>query len=151
MFLHQTLATWRFSSSLTKFDLRLTPSSSENSNFDPTIGTGWDQGHCKDYWMSFPMTILGLKLELKRLRYLENHAKRICLLLKAITFDLTVGIAISLVFWKLHIQKFQKTPRSTQSKSSKVLKRPPKSAATKWPPELKSHLFAIKTPRPPLS
>ena len=42
MFLHQTLATWRFSSSLTKFDLRLSPSSSKNSNFDPTIGTSWD-------------------------------------------------------------------------------------------------------------
>ena len=73
--------------------------------------------------MYFPMTILGLKLELKKLKYFGNRAKRISSLPEAITFDLTVEIAISLVFWKLHIYKFPETPRSTQYKPSKALKK----------------------------
>ena len=44
------------------------------------------------------MTIHGLKLELKQLKYLENRAKRISMLLKAITFNLIVGYPIFLVF-----------------------------------------------------
>jgi len=66
------------------------------------------------------MTIHGLKLDLKRLRYLENCAKRVSLLPEAITFDLIVRFPISLVFRKLNIQKFTGTPKSTQSKSEKA-------------------------------
>jgi len=63
------------------------------------------------------MTIHGSKSNLKQLRYPENHEKCIGTLFKAITFDLTIGFSISLVFWKLEIQRFIETPRSTQSKS----------------------------------
>ena len=49
------------------------------------------------------------------MRYLQNRLKRISSLPKAITFDLTVEISFSLVFWKLDIQIFPRTPRSTQS------------------------------------
>ena len=49
------------------------------------------------------------------MRYLQNRLKRISSLPKAITFDPTVEISFSLVFWKLDIQIFPRTPRSTQS------------------------------------
>ena len=75
----------------------------------------WDQCHCEDYQSPFPMTIHGLKSELKQLRYPENRAKRISTLLEAITFDPTVGFSISLVFWKLDIYSFPRTPRLAQS------------------------------------
>ena len=68
------------------------------------------------------MTIHESKLNLKQLRYLENHEKCIDTLSKIITFDLTIGFSISLVFWKLEIQRFLETPRSTQSESEKALK-----------------------------
>jgi len=44
------------------------------------------------------MKIHGSKLELKRLRYFENHAKHVSSLLEAITFDPTVRISFCFVF-----------------------------------------------------
>ena len=73
MLLHQNRAIWRFLSTLTKFGPMLTPKGTRNPNFDPTIRTGWDQCHCKDYQIPFPRTIHGSKSELKWLRYPENH------------------------------------------------------------------------------
>ena len=86
MFLHQTQDYRRFLSSLTKFDLRLTLKSDRKLNFDPTIRMGWNQCHCEDSWIPFPMTTHGLKLELKRLRYLKNHTWRVSSLHTTITF-----------------------------------------------------------------
>ena len=43
MFLHQTLATQRFLSPLTKFDLSLTLEGPKTPNFDLTIKMGWGQ------------------------------------------------------------------------------------------------------------
>ena len=103
MLLHQTWVTQRFSSTLTKFDPRLTARGTKNPNFDPTIIMDWGQCYCKYYWIPFPITIHGSKSELKRLRYLENCAGHVNSLYEAITFDSTVGISISLVFWKLNI------------------------------------------------
>ena len=40
MLLHQTRAIRRFWSTLTQFDLRLTPRGTKNPNFDPTIKMG---------------------------------------------------------------------------------------------------------------
>ena len=40
MFLHQTQATQRFLSTLTKFDPRLTLEGNKNPNFDPTVRIG---------------------------------------------------------------------------------------------------------------
>ena len=98
MFLHQIRATLWFSSILIKFDPRLTPRGTKNPNFDSTIKTGWDQCHCEDYWIHFPTTIHGLKLKLKWLRYLENHAKHVSSLPGIITFDLTVKISFFYFF-----------------------------------------------------
>ena len=56
------------------------------------------------------------------LRYLKNHVEHISTLPKAITFDPTIGVSISLVFWKLDIHKFPRTSRSTQSESKKAIK-----------------------------
>ena len=81
-----------------KFDPRLTLEGTRNPNFDVTVRTCWDQCHYEDYQIPFPMTIHESKSELKRLRYLENYEKRINTLLEAITFDMTVGFSISLVF-----------------------------------------------------
>ena len=111
MFLHQTRATWPFSSTLTKFNPRLTLKGTRNPNFDLTIRTGWDQRHCEDQQIRFPTTIHWLKLELKRIRYLENRENCFSTLLKAINADPTVGFSISLVFRKLKIQRFPGTPR----------------------------------------
>ena len=36
---------------------------------------------------------------------------------EAVTFDPTIGILISFIFWKLNIQTFPGTPRSTQLES----------------------------------
>ena len=94
MLLHQTQATRSFLSTLTKFDMTLTLEGTRNPNFNSTIKTSWDQRHCKNYQIPFPITIHGSKLELKQLRYLENHAKRINIFPKAITFYLTVGYSI---------------------------------------------------------
>ena len=103
MLLRQNRAIWRFLSTLTKFDPMLTPKGTRNPNFDPTIRTGWDQCHCKDYQIPFPTTIHGSKSELKWLRYPENHAKRINTFPEAITFDPIIGFTISLCLWKLDI------------------------------------------------
>ena len=62
------------------------------------------------------MTIHGSKSELKRLKYWENYEKRINTFPEVINFDPTIGILISLAFWKLDIQSF---PRSLQSESEK--------------------------------
>ena len=122
MFLHQTQATRWFLSSLTKFYPRLTPVGTRNPNFDSTVRIGWDQCHCKHYQISFPTTIHWSKSKLKQLRYIENHGKYINTVPEAITFDPTVGFSISLVFWKLDIQSFPRTLRSTQSESRKAFK-----------------------------
>ena len=98
MFLHLTRATQWFSSIANKFDPRLTPKGPKNPNFDPTVGTGWDQHHCEDYWIHFPSTIHGSKSKLKRLRYPAIRAKHVSLFLEAITFDSTVRISFCLVF-----------------------------------------------------
>ena len=114
--------TRRFLSILTKFDLRLTLWSTKNSNFDPTSKIGWYQRHCKDYRIPFLMAIHGSKLELKRLRYLENCVRRVNLFPKAIMFDPTIIFSISLVFWKLDIQIFLGTLRLVQSEFGKAFK-----------------------------
>ena len=41
---------------------------------------------------------------------------------QAITFDTSVEFSISLVFWKLDIQGFPRTPRSAQSEFGKASK-----------------------------
>ena len=87
IFLHQTWATQWFSSTLTKFDSRLTFGGTKNPNFDLTIEMGWDQHHFKDYWIPFTTTIHGSKSKLKQLRCPRNRAKHISSLLEAITFD----------------------------------------------------------------
>ena len=112
MFLHQTWATRWFSSTLIKFDPRLTTKGTRNPNFDLTFWMGWDQFHCEDYEIPFLTTIHGSKSELKQLRYPENRATHVSTLPEAINFDSTVGISISLVFWKLDIQSFPETLRS---------------------------------------
>ena len=73
------------------------------------------------------MTIHGSKSELKRFRYLENRAKHTSSLPEAITFDPSVVISISLVFWKDQLNLIPGRPS----------KRPPKPK------------FAIKTLDPP--
>ena len=93
-----------------------------NPNFDPAIRMSWNQFHWEYYQILIPMTIHWLKLELKRLRYWENCEKHISMLPKIITFDLTVGILISLFFWKLYIHSFPGTPRFPQSQSGKTSK-----------------------------
>ena len=93
-----------------------------NPNLDPIIKTGWEQCYCKDNQILIPITIHGLKSELKRLRYWENREKHTSTLSRVITFDLIVRILISLVFWKLDIYSFLGTPRSPQSKSRKTSK-----------------------------
>ena len=93
-----------------------------NPNLYLVIKTGWDQCHCEDNQISIPMTIHGLKSELKRLRYSENCEMHISTLPKVITFDPTILILMYLVFWKLDIHIFPGTPRSLQSKSGKTSK-----------------------------
>jgi len=41
---------------------------------------------------------------------------------EAITFDIVIEFSISLVFWKLDIQSFPRTPRSAQSEFEKAFK-----------------------------
>ena len=94
----------------------------KNPNFNPSARTGWDQCHCKYYQIRFLTTIHESKSELKQLRYLENHAKRISTFPEAITFYSTIGFSISIVFWKPDIQSFLGTPRSTQLESRKAFK-----------------------------
>ena len=91
-----------------------------NPNFDPAVRTSWNQCHCEDNQILIPTTIHESKLELKRLRYWENREKRISMLLEVITFDPTIGILISLVFWKLNIHGFQLEYRKTSKCAPKV-------------------------------
>ena len=128
MFLHQTQAIRYFC----KLWLSLTPRGLKTLILiQPSKQVeSWDQHHCKDYWISFPMTIHESKLELKRFRYAENRAKHARSLLEAITFDLFVVISISLVFWKDQLNLIPGGP-------------------SKRPPKPKGHLFSIKTLDPP--
>ena len=80
--------------SLIEFDPTLTLKGPNNPNFDSAIRMGCDELHCEDYQIPFPTTIHGSKLELKRLRYPKNRAKRISTLPETITFDLTVWFPI---------------------------------------------------------
>ena len=89
MFLHQTRGNPRFLSNLTKFDLKLTPRGDRKPNFDQIVRMSWNQCHGKDYSIPFPMTAHGSKSKLKRLRYLENHARHVCSFPDSITFDPT--------------------------------------------------------------
>ena len=77
MFSHHTWGYQRFSSTLTKFDLKLTPSGDQKPNFDLTLRTSWNQHHCEEYWIPSPMTAHGSNVELKRLRYLENRTMHV--------------------------------------------------------------------------
>ena len=108
------------------------------------------------------MTIHGSELELKRLRYLENRAKRVGFLLDAITFDPSIGISFCQVFWKLDIHKFLKTLGLAQSESIKAFKCSIKiiikmdkraNRADKWPfkscQKLKGQILIINALRPP--
>ena len=112
LFLHQTRATRWFSSTLTKFDSRLTHKGTRNPNFDLIVRMGWDQCHCEDDQIPLSMITHGSKSELKMLRYPENRKKGVSTLPEAITFDLTIGFSIYLVFWKLETQSFIGIPRS---------------------------------------
>ena len=85
MFLHQTRATWRFLSTLTKFDLSLTLEGPKTPNFDPTIRMGWGQRRWEYYWIPFLRTIYGSKSKLKQLRYLKNRMECVNTLPEAIT------------------------------------------------------------------
>ena len=91
------------------------------------------------------MTIHWLKLELKRLRYLENCARHVSSLPKAITFDPAIGISFSLVLWKLDIQTFLGTSRSGQLEFEKTFK-----YATKFEPGKSQLLMLVSTPAHPL-
>ena len=44
----------------------------QNPNFDPAIGTSWNQCHYKYYWILIPTTTYGSKSELERPRYHKN-------------------------------------------------------------------------------
>ena len=72
MVLHQTRASRRFLTTLTKFDPKSILSGPKNPNFDPAIRTGWNQCYCKDYQILIPTIVHGLKLELEWPRYHEN-------------------------------------------------------------------------------
>ena len=122
MVLYQTWAPRRFLATLTKFDPKLTLDGPRNLNFYPTVRTSWNQCHCKDNQILIPATIHVLKSEIKQLRYWENREKRISTLPEVITFDPTIGILISLAFWKIDIQIFPGTPRLPQYTSKKTSK-----------------------------
>ena len=66
---------WQIWPSLTWSWLSVGP---RNPNFDLAVKTSWNQLHCKDYWIHFPTTIHGSKLELKQLRYRENYENCVC-------------------------------------------------------------------------
>ena len=67
------------------------------------------------------------------MRYLENHAKCVNSLPKAITFDPTIEMSNYLVLWKLDIQIFLGTPRLTQSEFGKTFKYASKAKLRKKP------------------
>ena len=67
-------------------------------------------------------TTHGSKSKLKWLRYLENYARHISLLLEAITFDPIVGFSNCQVFRKLDIHTFPWIPRLAQSDFGKAFK-----------------------------
>ena len=110
MILHQIQAYGSFLTTLTKFYPKLTHESDRKPNFDSIVKMDWNQFHYKQYWIPFPMTTHGSKLELKRLRYLENRAGCIILLFDAITFDLIVWFSKLQVIWKLDFHTFPVVP-----------------------------------------
>ena len=71
--LHQTQASRRFLTTLTKFDPKSILGGPKNPNFDPAVRMGWNQCHCEDYQILILTTIQGSKLELERPRYHENR------------------------------------------------------------------------------
>ena len=71
-FLLQTWASWRLLATLIEFDPKLILGGSKNPNFDPAIGTSWNQCHYKYYWILIPTTAYRLKSELERPRYHKN-------------------------------------------------------------------------------
>lgn len=77
---------------LIKFDSILTLKSARKPYFDPTVKMGWNYSYCEEYWI--PMTVHGLKLELKWLRYLETRARLVSSLLETIIFYSTFWILI---------------------------------------------------------
>ena len=113
MFSHQIWGYQKFELTLTKFDLWLTLDDNQNPNFDPTVKTGWNWCHCKEYWINFPTIAHGLKSNLKQLRYLKSYAKHVSLLLEAITFDPTVQFLKCRVLWKLYTNNFLVPLRSS--------------------------------------
>ena len=70
---HQTEASWRILTTLTKFNLKSILGGPKNPNFVPAVRTDQDQHHCKDYQILIPTTIYGSKLELEWPRYHENQ------------------------------------------------------------------------------
>ena len=73
MVLHQTRASRRFLTTLTKFDPKSILSGSKNLNFNPAVRMGWNQRHCEDYQILIPMTIHRSKSELRQQRYHKNR------------------------------------------------------------------------------
>ena len=73
MVLHQTWASRRFLTVLTKFDPKSISGEPKNPNFDLVVKLGWNQHHCKDYQILIPTTIYGSKSELERPRYHKNR------------------------------------------------------------------------------
>ena len=69
---------------------------------------------------SFSNYNLWVEIEVNTIEYLENHVRHVSSLLEAITFDSTIGFSIALVFWKLDIHTFLRTPRLAQSNSGKA-------------------------------
>ena len=84
--------------SWTKFDPKSISSGSKNSNLDPASKMDRNQYRCKDYRILIPTTIHGSKSKLEWSRYLENCENCVCKLLRAITFDPTVGFLSSIPF-----------------------------------------------------
>ena len=71
--LHETQASQKFLTTLTKFDPKSIPMGLKTLSFDPTIITGWIQCHCEDYQILIPKTVHGSKLELERSRCHKNR------------------------------------------------------------------------------
>ena len=71
---------------------------SRNLNLDPVIKIGLDYFYCEDNQILILTTIHGSKLELKQLRYWENHEKYVSTLPEVTTFDPSIGILIYLAF-----------------------------------------------------
>ena len=73
MVLHQTRASWKILTILTKFNPKSIPNGPKNPNFDLVVKTGWNQCHGEDYQILIPTIIHGLKSEIERSRYHKNR------------------------------------------------------------------------------